>query len=81
VVPKELGEAVAYLRYTNRVKNERKLVMLWGKVEKIPLWYPVDNTYGAVEAGTRSEQILLVCDKIARPRPRYFEQWKREKEE
>jgi hypothetical protein len=78
VVPKSLRESVAYVRYVNQIKNEKRLLMIWGRVEKIPLFLPVDNEYGAQEAGTKSEEIFIVCESIKRPRERYFEEWAKE---
>lgn len=78
LVPRDLIDSVAYVRYANRVKNERRLLMIWGKVARLPVYLPIDNTYGARDYGVEPEDIFIVVHQVKRPRPRFFEEWRKE---
>ena len=80
VVPASLRWSVARVRKTNMIKNEPRLLMIWGTVKKLPLYGEVSETYRAFDFGVESEKIFIVCDKIERPRQEYFEEWQRERD-
>ncbi len=74
-VPAHATEAIAYLREVARRRREgdrrRPLLALYATVQRAPLWGRV--AAGEAE-GVASEQIVLVCDRIERPRWRFFEE-------
>jgi hypothetical protein len=72
-VPASQTEAVAYLREVQSRQaegyNEPPLVALFATAAREPIWGPVT---GGQSQGVASEQILLICDRIERPRSRFW---------
>ncbi|RME73228.1 MAG: hypothetical protein D6776_07425 [Planctomycetota bacterium] len=72
-VPASATESIAYLREVQRRREQGDttppLLALFGKLARPPLWGPV---LAGQEDGVASEQIVLVCDRIEKPRKRFF---------
>ena len=73
VVPTSKTEAIAYLRKVEKGLKagdaEPPLLALYGKVSREPVFGPVR---AGQSQGVVSEQILIVCDQIKRPRQRFW---------
>jgi hypothetical protein len=84
IIDSNITESVNYLRAVNRSKPyeemkalraERKLLCVWGTVERTTLFGEVDSTPGgAKDMGTVPELIVIKVDKVERPDDRYFKE-------
>lgn len=82
IIDRNLTESVNYLRAVNESKPydkakamraERKLLCVWGSVERTTMFGDVDSTAGgAKDMGTVPELIVIKVDKVERPDERYF---------
>jgi len=91
IINRNNAESINYLRAVNESKPyenkkamqvERKLLCIWGTVERTTLYGDVDATPGgAKDMGTVPELIVIKVDRIERPDDRYFKEIYAEEEE
>jgi len=75
-VPTSETESIAYIREVLKNHDERKvtippLVAIYGTLSRAPLW---GRVAGGEEQGVASEQIVIIVDRVERPRDRFWEE-------
>jgi hypothetical protein len=91
IIDRNITDSINYLRAVNQSKpyekekarkTERKLLCIWGTVERTTLHGDVDSTPGgAKDMGTVPELIVIKTDKVEKPDKRYFKEIYLEEEE
>ena len=89
LLPEEFEKSVNYLRLINRTKNfddvdklkaERKLLCIRGKLVRTTVWGRVSNTKGGADMGTETEDVVLIVHSIERPDKRFFKEEPKEED-